>query len=89
MMINEYRKTTRYFYWLDLYRNKYNRPKRRYVSPHIRVKKLGYKKKRPVLWNLGKAWNEYSCDKFRHRLLTNKFFVDIWKYKEWQKRYVR
>ena len=90
MKINEYRrKTTRYFYWLNMYRNKYNRPKKRYVTPYIRVKKLGYKKRRPVLWKLGKIWNAYSHTKFRHRLMDNQGFVDIWTYKEWRKRYVR
>lgn len=89
MKLSEYTKGARYFYWLDLYRNKYNRPKKRYVTPYIRVKKLGYKKRRPVLWKLGKIWNGYSYTKFRHRLMDDKCFVDIFTYKERQKRYVR
>lgn len=76
MKINECRKGAKYFYLCF-----------GFPASHIRVKKLGYKKFRRVLWNLGDRFVWGGWEKLDKRVHCAVPWATNAQYKEWQERY--
>ena len=76
--INERRKGARYYYLCGFYPKNY-----------VVVKRLGYKKYRRVLWNLGNRFVWSGFGNLEKRIHCQYPWIPVFIYKEWQKRYVR